>query len=345
MNHDQNRRHCSFCLRICRPAKVCSKCHKRAYCSRQCQADDWKPEGKGQGHKNWCKYQCGEEDIDWHMVPIPGKGLGIVAKRTIPAGYRIIVEPVFTDPAGHAAIKDLMPEDGTLMDKFDLNAFQMDVDDMGAVSLRISRVNHDCRANAATFYCTTSRVKILYAQRQILAGQEICIPYVCFMEIFYNTCMSLDDIAVLRKQRKDRLANKWNIICSADCVCNDLHVEKLIVKAIALAREVEEMQINCSVPTLKAAEDLLAVVDLISIDQFSLSRGNVCYYAGQSILLHLYPVVDRSGAYCDTNDLFVKMARVRELVSMAHNIYSAISPFSDFTKKLKDELAFVSSLF
>ena len=89
-------RHCSFCLQICYPAKVCSKCHKRAYCSRECQVADWKPQDKGQGHKTWCQYECGEEDVNWEVVPVPGIGLGIVARRTIPAVYRIIDEPVFS---------------------------------------------------------------------------------------------------------------------------------------------------------------------------------------------------------------------------------------------------------
>jgi len=58
--------------------------------------------GKGQRHVNWCgRYDYGEEDLDWEVVPIPNKGLGIRAKRFLPAGFRIIVEPVFTDPVGH----------------------------------------------------------------------------------------------------------------------------------------------------------------------------------------------------------------------------------------------------
>ena len=97
-------RHCSVCLELCSPVKLCGKCQKRAYCSRECQLVDWSPNGKGQGHKNWCHLDCGEEDIDWEVVSIPGKGLGIVAKRTIPPLYRIIVEGVYTDPYQHPGI-------------------------------------------------------------------------------------------------------------------------------------------------------------------------------------------------------------------------------------------------
>jgi len=82
--------------------KKCSGCKKRAYCSKECQSADWSTKGKGQGHKIWCgQITYGEEDVDWEVVPVPNKGLGVRAKRLIPAGFRIIVEPVFTDPKDH----------------------------------------------------------------------------------------------------------------------------------------------------------------------------------------------------------------------------------------------------
>jgi len=93
-------RHCAFCLNICGfPVKRCGGCKKRAYCSRECQLKDWSITGSGQRHKNWCgRYECGEEDVDWEVVPIPNKGLGIRAKKLIPTGFRIIVEPAKNRP-------------------------------------------------------------------------------------------------------------------------------------------------------------------------------------------------------------------------------------------------------
>jgi hypothetical protein len=55
-------RHCAFCLKICEIAKLCGKCHRRAYCSKDCQKKDWNVLC-GQGHKNWCDLQCAEEDL------------------------------------------------------------------------------------------------------------------------------------------------------------------------------------------------------------------------------------------------------------------------------------------
>jgi len=100
-------RHCALCLKELIPSvnliKQCDKCKKRVYCSHKCQSKDWSV--TGQCHKNWCgRYQYGEEDIDWEVLPVPNKGLGVLAKRFLPAGKRIIVEPVYTDPNDHPGL-------------------------------------------------------------------------------------------------------------------------------------------------------------------------------------------------------------------------------------------------
>jgi len=94
-------RHCAYCLNL-RGFKLCGGCKKRAYCSKKCQAADWSSRGNGQRHVNWCrKHECGEEDVDWEVVPIPNKGLGVRAKKVIPSGMKMIVEPVFSSGHGH----------------------------------------------------------------------------------------------------------------------------------------------------------------------------------------------------------------------------------------------------
>ena len=337
-------RHCSFCFQVCSPAKVCSKCHKRAYCSRQCQAADWKPEGVGQGHKKWCQYECGEEDVDWYVVPVPGKGLGIVAKRMIRAGYRIIVEPVFTDPAGHPAIHDLMPEHGSLMEKLDLNSTLPDIHGQNpvvngfplktlAISLRISRANHDCDPNAASFYYNMSRVMILVAQREIPADQEICISY---NPISYITSMSLAENARFRKHRQDLLVNKWNIICSPDCVCNDSKVEKLILKAFALIKVLGEMEKAGNVPNFQPAEDLLMVLNSIPVARYSLIRGNAYFCISKLCLANLDHLFRHK---CQDKDckmsnaeMMTKLDHAKNWVQSSYEITSSISPFWDHTQ-------------
>jgi len=58
--------------------------------------------GNGQRHVNWCqRHECGKEDVDWEVVPIVNKGLGIRAKKLLPAGMKIIVEPVLCSANDH----------------------------------------------------------------------------------------------------------------------------------------------------------------------------------------------------------------------------------------------------
>ena len=109
--------------------------------------------------------------------PVPGKGLGIVAKKLIPAGYRILVEPLLKDPAAHKAIKDLMPKLGSLQFKYTFN--MVGCNDEGAprgVSLRVSRLNHSCTPNALNYLWTEKPVSTLVALKQIQPGEEIARP-------------------------------------------------------------------------------------------------------------------------------------------------------------------------
>lgn len=79
---------------------------KRAYCSKECQQKDWSITGPGQRHNKWCGiHECGEEDVDWKVVPVQKniKGLGIVAKKFFPTGYKIMVEAIFCKPENNPA--------------------------------------------------------------------------------------------------------------------------------------------------------------------------------------------------------------------------------------------------
>jgi len=78
-------------------------------------------------------------------------------------------------------IMDLVPEGVSLEDKFNKNALassnehQASTGKRGYVALRISRVNHNCDANAGRNYDDGASVEILYAQRDIQPGEEVCI--------------------------------------------------------------------------------------------------------------------------------------------------------------------------
>ena len=88
----------------------------------------------------------------------------------------------------YSGINDLEPKGGSLQDKFNLNewpsAWPCRDNGKSYVGLRISRVNHNCRPNAARIYDEVARVEILYALQDIPPGEEICYSYYIFPHIF-----------------------------------------------------------------------------------------------------------------------------------------------------------------
>eukprot|EP00276_Gloeochaete_wittrockiana_P008325 CAMPEP_0184659104 /NCGR_PEP_ID=MMETSP0308-20130426/28233_1 /TAXON_ID=38269 /ORGANISM="Gloeochaete witrockiana, Strain SAG 46.84" /LENGTH=327 /DNA_ID=CAMNT_0027098641 /DNA_START=995 /DNA_END=1978 /DNA_ORIENTATION=- len=243
-----------MCLEPIEPdkVKVCGQCHKRAYCSRECQTADYKPGGGGQGHKNWCQLECGEEGIDWKVCPVPGKGLGIVALRDLPMRYRIIVE---ADRPKHPKALELVPLKGTMVEKFAANSIACPGSRNGGLFLRISRANHDCNANAAHILDETFNVLVLYARRPISVGEEICHQYVQWNEISINR-----PISDARQSLRSR-----GIECPPDCICRNSEVEAILdkgrrieasVPALARSRKFKE--------TYAAIEELLKLYDVIN---------------------------------------------------------------------------------
>jgi hypothetical protein len=119
---------------------------------------------RGQGHKNWCGLDSGEEDLDWKVAPVEGKGLGVVALRQFPAKTRIMVDACQLTPTSHPATKDLMPENGSLESKFSFNSLSADTEDFGrlisVLCLRVSRLNHKCNPNAAHIYEPDFKTKV-----------------------------------------------------------------------------------------------------------------------------------------------------------------------------------------
>jgi hypothetical protein len=178
---------------------------------------DWKTSSGGQGHKSWCDLGCGEEDVDWEVVTIDGKGLGIRAKRFIPKMTRIMVD----QPRNiqHPTVQALMPENGTLFEKFDLNALSGGVNgSSNSVCARISRANHSCDQNASYDFDETLGVFILSSEKDIQKGEEICISYAQCDDPGNSTT---PDMA------RDRLVGKWGIVCTLGCRCYDRNLALL----------------------------------------------------------------------------------------------------------------------
>ena len=83
--------------------------------------------GLGQGHKDWCGLPVLEEDVEWEVSPVLGKGVGLVATALIPPLARIVV----------SGAKDIVATGGGM--RMSLN--------IGAEG-RARYANHACDANA-----------------------------------------------------------------------------------------------------------------------------------------------------------------------------------------------------
>ena len=223
-------RTCAYCLTVGTngKVKVCAGCRRRAYCSKECQQADW---FSGQMHRKWCELGCGEEDLDWKVAPIPGKGLGLIAKRLIPAKFQIMVDAIRSEK--HPRVQDLMPLNGSTKDKVAFNGL---ADRFGntVLCLRIALANHDCHANADHNHDEGTRVKVLFAVRDIQMGEEICINYA-----------RLDDPDNPRSPYRTRaiLEGKWGIRCPENCYCWNKNVLKLLTEA---------RELDASIPHLAA---------------------------------------------------------------------------------------------
>ena len=186
---------------------------------------DWSPSGKGQRHKNWCRYDCGEEDVNFQVVEFAGKGLGLVAKTFIAGKYRIIVESLFT--SGHQIADEETPEDASLTGL--MKRFQSGVHPRSKLDFkRTSRVNHDCKPNADLFY-TSDGMAILYSNRNIEVGEEICRSYLPFSKMLHEPVA----IAV-QLQCREAILRKVGINCPSGCICKSATTRDFIERAVGL---------------------------------------------------------------------------------------------------------------
>ena len=186
-----------------------------------CQTKDRSP--LGQDHTNWCKLNCGEEDIDWMVTTASAsKGLGVFAVDEILRGSRIMVDPMLarSDAEQHPGFEQLEPSTGSNYQKFDLNC----IGSKKSPSLcpRIARVNHSCSPNAAYILDKKLNVGILFAERDIKPGEEITVSYISFK----NLSQKLPAEKIRQKLKK-----KWAIDCPTDCDCRNATNWDQFVKA------------------------------------------------------------------------------------------------------------------
>lgn len=154
-----------------------------------------------------------------HTLPTPNKGLAVFAKRMVPAGTAIIIEPaLFSIPVpkfvpgrgfplhemsdaitrsfqhlspveqrnfvalhNHRDDIESLDEDPTapanLMSIFRTNAYNTG-NGMVGIFPKIARINHSCRPNAGNWWSERQQMRIIYAFRDITAGEEVTVSYI-----------------------------------------------------------------------------------------------------------------------------------------------------------------------
>lgn len=258
--------HCAYCLKGISDGtsvKRCGKCNRRPYCSRECQVIDWNHNQKGQCHKLWCGKAYGEEDEDWEVVPVE-HGLGVVALRPIPIHFPIIVERGLENENLHMGIHDLLPDGGSLAEKWELNRMGTLVG-KSVLALRIVRANHHCAPNASHYYDEINGLKILIANRDIAVGEEICISYTNFGDVS-ETDMSAEE-------HREVLSRKWHIQCPPDCFCYNQDFITALEEAKVLDFAVMDFGRNRQTElAISAGEDLLKYHRLYNSGYASMAR-------------------------------------------------------------------------
>lgn len=186
----------------------CGKCLKRIYCSKECQVIDWKL----QSHKHWC-CKAGEIGYDYEIKPsIKYIGLGVYALRDFKEGEKIMAQrPISIENSQHLLptqieqIKKLEPSNSDFIaDKFDFNALDCGKATNPVLCLHASRINHQCPfvENCSHLWIKEHGIKIIYAKRDIGAGEELTISYIDSFDSY------------------SELNDKWKIQCDCDGCSN-----------------------------------------------------------------------------------------------------------------------------
>jgi hypothetical protein len=191
----------------------------------------------GQDHANWCDLDSGEEDLNWIVAGMPGgKGLGVVSMTSYPRGSRILVDRMLTrsEAEKNPRFADLEPSGGTTSQKFDLNCIGSQKSP--SICLKIARVNHSCSPNASYILDEKFKVGILFAERDIIAGEEITVSYISFKNLSQK--LSAESF-------RQELNKKWAIDCPAECDCRDTGKWQQYVKARAMDQQYVQVFLLC----------------------------------------------------------------------------------------------------
>lgn len=73
---------------------------------------------------------------------------------------------------------------------------------------------------------------IIYAKRCIQPGEEICVNYVCYDEVYTAQSYLAGQGKILEtfQDAREMLSSTWNIVCPSDCFCWNAVVDNLIAR-------------------------------------------------------------------------------------------------------------------
>ena len=223
-------------------------------------------------------------------------------------------------------IKNLGPAGATLKKKFLSNTFMGgSLDGWKTVALRIARVNHSCQPNAYFTYDETVLVAVLFAQKDILPGEEVTSCYYSqlfrlsstILTPFVNPEWSIEEELIFAKNELYELPTK-GIICPVDCPCLDPAIPALIK---------EGRQLHASVLALagqlKIEEALAAGDKLLNVHR----RLNISWVYLGITMFDLFEVAVRKSEF---------LPRAREYLLSAAEIFGKICPYSEkYTKRVE----------
>ena len=259
---------CSNCLEelVMPEARLkCGGCKKRIYCSKSCQKSDWV-----KGHNFWC-CKAGEIGYDYEIKPSEKfGGFGVFALRDfvksekIMAKRGITVDDFSSLTVGQKNfIQSLEPKESNLFaEKFDINALDCGFGTNPVICFHASRINHQCPfvENCSHNWIKEHKIKIIYAKRDIKAGEELTISYIDSFDKY------------------DELKNKWGFNCVCDG-CNEQN-KSYNQQIIKLNNFVLNSKISSDI-RIKACEKLL---DLYSSKNIPVMMYQRTFYDAYNLL-------------------------------------------------------------
>ena len=312
---------CAYCYKPAEKLFTCGKCHKRKFCSRDCQKAYW----KNAGHNFYCGV-AGEIGFDFEIRKVSDQiGLGIFALKDFQkddtimaerpllhwkAGQRCLLGSHSVPDSAREAIAALVPAGGTFLQKLNRNCMACtsdDDDNEGGLFVHMSRANHDCLANADHGYHEHRGVKILVAARAN-KGEEVTISYVGIYK------------ALAQRQMRLRVSFGFHCNCTA---CSDTNVEA----KLAILRDLDASILNLGSrgeieAAMRKGRRLIQIYDELCVSSWLYQRT---YY-------DLFQVAITKRKFVSDGIKYIKLAYASALAHTGDDLHPTVESMKNFSQ-------------